>query len=153
MHPHTCNTSAQKKKKSSFLLLKGWLLNTQWHHWPTDRALPGSQSHNNKTPGSVVQDMHNDSTMESFCLLLPLLLALKMHTAHSTPDFSRKCFVLDIDNCFGRRKYKCWLVNSQLWRICKGNVLNISLFCLHILLSKQLVQCMLKDQNQGPELR
>ncbi|TKS72179.1 Protein eva-1 -like protein C [Collichthys lucidus] len=33
--------------------------------------------------------MHNDSTMESFCLLLPLLLALKMHTAHSTPDFSQ----------------------------------------------------------------
>ncbi|KAG8003900.1 Protein eva-1-like protein C [Nibea albiflora] len=33
--------------------------------------------------------MHNDSTMGSFCLLLPLLLALKMHTAHSAPDFSQ----------------------------------------------------------------
>ncbi|XP_076594465.1 protein eva-1 homolog C isoform X1 [Chaetodon auriga] len=32
--------------------------------------------------------MHNDSAMEFFFLFLSLLLALKIHTAHSAPDFS-----------------------------------------------------------------
>lgn len=72
------------------------------------KAVNRTTTHYNQTQGSVVQDMHNDSTMEFFCLFLSLLLALKTRTAHSAPDFSRKCSVFVINNCFFRRKSNCW---------------------------------------------
>lgn len=86
----------------------------------------------------------------SLCLLV-LLLALRIHTAHSAPDFSRKCSAFHINNWFYWRKSKCWPFAFQFCKRMLDKDIQHSLIYLHILLSKQLVQLMLKNQNQGEE--
>lgn len=86
----------------------------------------------------------------SFCWsfwILHLLLALKVHTTQSAPDFSRKCSVFDINYCFVFLNADRLLLRGEG---CAKLDLH-SLIFLHILLSKQLMQLMLTDQNQGEE--
>lgn len=116
-------------------------------YWPLSPAVNGTTTHYNKTLGSVGQDLHNDSAMDFFWPFFPLLLALKIRTAHSAPDFSCKCFVLGFYNLFFRRTSKMTgYLSAGLQRKLLKHPL---IFFLHILLSKQLVQLMLKDQNQN----
>lgn len=119
VRPHTHNiiTSSAKtalfKAVIFFFIAKGGVAVSCKHNGIIDLLIALSQAVNstttryNKTPGSVVQDMHNDSAMEFFCLFLPLLLALRIRSAQAAPDFSRKCFVFHINNCIFRTKSKC----------------------------------------------
>lgn len=86
-----------KPSAEFFLLLKGgglFLVNTMASltHWPLSPAVKSTTSHYNRTRVSVRWDLHNDSAMEFFWPFFPLLLALRIPTTHSAPDFSCKCF-------------------------------------------------------------
>lgn len=144
----------QKSQLWYFLLLLGEVAVSCQHNGFIDpltalsQAVNSTTSHFNKTPGSAVQNMHNDSAMELLCLLLPLLLALKIHTAHSAPDFSGKCFVLASAIAFSGESQNADHLYFFL-NCFQRKLLKRPTFFSVILLSKQLVKLTLKDHNQG----